>query len=55
MSYMITAKEAAAELGISIAKCYVIFRELNKELADQGYIVIPGKLPRSFWEKKTFR
>ena len=31
-----------------------LLRKLNKELADQGYVTVSGKIPRAFWEKKFY-
>ena len=31
-----------------------LLRKLNKELADQGYVTVAGKIPRAFWEKKFY-
>ena len=38
----ITVKEIGEVLGVSESKSYGIVRDLNKELADKGYMVIPG-------------
>lgn len=50
----ITAKELAEMLGISVGLAYKIIRELNKELAKDGYIVIAGKCPRRYIENKYY-
>lgn len=55
MSYMITVREAAQEIGVSDAKMYSVFRKLNEELKAMNKVVIPGRLPRAFWEEKTYR
>lgn len=34
-------------LGISKGHAYKIIRQLNKELEDNGYIVVSGKIPRA--------
>ena len=39
----ITVKEIGEVLGVSESKSYGIVRDLNKELADKGYMVIPGR------------
>ena len=36
----ITVKEIGEVLGVSESKSYGIVRDLNKELADKGYMVI---------------
>ena len=53
-SYMMTADEVAAELGISNGHAYKMIRQMNKELEKAGFIVVAGKIPRAFWEKKFF-
>lgn len=41
-------------LGISESKAYQIIRQLNKELSEQGYITIAGKIPRVYFEERTY-
>lgn len=55
-NYMITAEEIAESMGISLGYAYKLLRKLNKELADQGYVTVAGKIkiPRAFWEKKFY-
>ena len=53
-NYMITAEEVAESMGISLGYAYKLLRKLNKELADQGYVTVSGKIPRAFWEKEIF-
>lgn len=53
-TYMMTADEIANELGVSKGKAYKIIRDLNTELEKMGFIVISGKIPRAYWEKKFF-
>lgn len=53
-NYMITAKEVGDEMDVSLGYAYKILRQLNKELANEGYITVSGKVPRAFWEKKFF-
>ena len=52
--YMITADEIADELGVSKGKAYKIIRDLNAELEQMGFVVISGKIPRAYLEKKFF-
>ncbi|MBQ8133314.1 MAG: hypothetical protein IJ192_02720 [Clostridia bacterium] len=49
-----TAMEVANLLGVSRAKGYQICREMNEELAKQGYIVIAGKIPKKYLEEKYY-
>lgn len=50
----ITATELADYLGVSTGMAYKLIRELNKELAAKGYIVIAGKCPRRYFEEKYY-
>ena len=50
----ITAAEMAEMLGISNGHAYKIIRELNAELKAAGYIVIAGKVPRGYFEKRWY-
>jgi hypothetical protein len=53
-NYMMSATDVATELGISKGHAYKIIRKLNDELKQSGYIVVAGKVPRAFWEKRFF-
>ena len=53
-NYMMTAEDVATELGISKGHAYKLIRQLNEELENSGFIVVAGKVPRAFWEKKCF-
>ena len=53
-NYMITSEEVEESMGISLGYAYKLLRKLNKELADQGYVTVSGKIPRAFWEKKFY-
>lgn len=48
----IKADEIRRLLGISGSKAYQIIRELNAELKSQGYMVLNGKVNRSYFMKK---
>ena len=53
-NYMMSAEDVAKELGVSKGKAYKLIRDLNQELVKNGFIVISGKLPRAYWEKKFY-
>ena len=53
-NYMMSADDIAEELGVSKGKAYKLIRDLNQELVKNGFIVISGKLPRAYWEKKFY-
>jgi len=43
-----------AVLEVSESKAYGIIRQLNSELAEKHYIVIPGKVPTAYFEEKVY-
>lgn len=50
----ITVKEIGEVLGVSESKSYGIVRDLNEELADKGYMVIPGRVSRKYFEERFY-
>jgi hypothetical protein len=50
----ITAEELSELLGISIGQAYRIIRGMNQELQSDGYLVIAGKVPRRYFEKRWY-
>ena len=47
-----TAEDIAGILGRSENYAYKLIRDLNKELADQGYIVVRARIPRKYFEAR---
>lgn len=54
-SLMMTAKEVATALSVSIAQAYKIIRQLNAELKAKGKIVVRGKVNRRYFQEKTYQ
>ena len=50
----VTCDELAEQLGVSKSTSYRIIRNLNRELAKEGWIVIPGRVSREFLKKRYF-
>ncbi len=50
----ISVKEICGVLSVSESKSYSIVRDLNKELADKGYMVIPGRVSRKYFEERFY-
>lgn len=50
----ITASELSELLGISLGHAYKLIRNMNKELEESGYMIVAGKLPRKYFEKRWF-
>lgn len=48
------ANDLADMLGVSVGYSYKLIRKLNKELSDQGYIVIAGKVSSEYFKKKWY-
>ena len=53
-NYMMDANEVAKELGVSKGQAYKLIRQLNEELRAGNFVVVVGKIPRAFWEKKFY-
>jgi DNA-binding IclR family transcriptional regulator len=52
--YMMGAADIAKELNCSKSHAYKLLREMNKELAAQGYITMSGRIPKAYWVKKMY-
>lgn len=50
----ITAPELAQMLGISDGQAYKLIRGMNQELKKGGYLVIAGKVPKRYFEKRWY-
>ena len=51
---IMNVRDVMAVLEVSESKSYAIIRQLNKELAEKNFIVIPGKVPTAYFEQKCF-
>ena len=52
--YYITGPEVAKALGISDGKAYEILRELNRQLKEQGYITVAGRVPIRYFNEHYY-
>lgn len=50
----ITATEMAEILGISKPYAYKIIKQLNEELEAKGFITIPGRVSKKYFEEKFY-
>ena len=50
----IIANELAEMLGVSVGHAYKLIRKLNQELEKEGFLVIAGKVPRRYFEKRWY-
>nr|WP_279159950.1 ICEBs1 excisionase [Thomasclavelia cocleata] len=48
------AQELSSMLGISVSRAYRVIRKLNEELEEQGYLVIAGRVPTKYFERRWF-
>ena len=50
-SIFMRVSDVAEELGVSQSYAYKLVRQLNKELAETGCIIIPGRIDRKFFHE----
>lgn len=50
----VRAEEVANELGISKPYAYKLVREMNEELRQKGFLTIPGRVSRRYFEEKFY-
>lgn len=50
----ITAAEMAEILGISKPYAYKIIKQRNEELEAKGFITIPGRISKKYFEEKFY-
>ena len=50
----VNVKDVMEVCGTSSSKSYAIIRQLNSELSERGYVTIPGKIPKAFFEEKLY-
>lgn len=48
-----TASGVAEAMGVSKAYAYKVIQRLNRELQEQGYLTVSGKVNRKFFMKKV--
>ena len=49
----LNAEEVASILGVSESSAYRIIKKLNNELKEQGFVIIPGKISKRYFEQKV--
>ena len=50
----ITASEHADLLGILVSHAYRLIHDKNKELANDGYLTVYGRVPTRYFEKRGY-
>lgn len=53
-SLFVTAQEMAEILKISKPYAYKIINRLNRELEEENFITIPGRVSRKYFEEKFY-
>lgn len=51
---MLHANDLSEMLQVSVGTSYRIIRQLNKELEEKGFIVIAGRVPAKYFERRFF-
>ena len=51
---ILNVKDVIQLLEVSESKSYAIIRTLNQELSAKGYLTIPGKVSKKFFEEKVY-
>lgn len=49
----LNAQDVAEYLEVSKSMAYKLIQQLNRELKEQGYITIAGKVSRVYFEERT--
>lgn len=50
----IRAEEVARELDISKAYAYRLIRQMNEELAQKGFLTVPGRVSRQYFRERFY-
>ena len=50
----VTAPEVAEILGVSVGQAYKTIRQLNQELIDNHFSIVPGRVSKEYFEKKFY-
>ncbi|MFV0344052.1 MAG: DNA-binding protein [Anaerocolumna sp.] len=54
MAAFITVAEIKNVLGVSESKAYRIVRSLNSELNEDGFLVLPGRVSRQYFNERFY-
>lgn len=41
-------------LGVGKSKAYQVIRKLNKELENNGYLIVAGKIPKKYFLERIY-
>ena len=48
------AKDIAEILDVSVSKEYGLIKRMNQELEQEGYLVLAGKVPVAYFQKRWY-
>lgn len=48
------AKDIAEMLDVSVSKAYGLIKRMNQELEQEGYLVLAGKVPVAYFQKRWY-
>lgn len=48
------AEDVAQMLGVSVGHSYKIIKRLNDELKENGFLIVAGKVPIRYFEKRCY-
>lgn len=51
---IMNVKDVAAVLEVSESSAYKIIRQLNSELSERGFITVPGKISKAYFETRCY-
>lgn len=54
MKQVLNVRDVMAVLEVSESKAYGVIKQLNRELTAKGYITIPGKVSRVYFEDRCY-
>jgi len=49
-----SAKDLQDLLGVSESKAYAYIRQMNAELQEKGFLIVRGRVPAAYVEKRFF-
>jgi len=52
--HYLNATDVAQYMGVSVPTAYKVMQQLNKQLKKDGYIVVSGRVPATYFIEKTY-
>lgn len=54
MKIYYSAKDISQMLDVSVSKAYELIKKMNQELEQEGYLVLSGKVPTAYFNKRWY-